>query len=857
MYSALIKLERAFHARNLRRLAKYLEKIAWFICDSDYDQCLANREIFVKFGAPLLMFQILTASTHSDLATALPPSDQTQADVMNIQSYCLSLLKAISFTFPNHDDYLLLTDDDIVELFPLLRNSLTFDPAVILIEEFLAFRDRGVNLSRVPNFFELTASLSEYQLAKFCRVLALCIFESEDLRAFFMDGMPPGDSSFNNHEEQSAAPHSPIPTSSSSSSPSSSYVLSAPLSRLSNIGKDEEEEADNDDNDGGISPHSKAAYLLLNMDRDRNQGLVRPSDYNQSLLVGTPKFLSRIVQIISKPLPPLPIKTDMSETNAAETAGASAPPQQEHFHELLVDTILHSFEDTEPPRSNLDDIVQLINQLDLVDSESSPPPDNGLENGPSAPAPQRMREVRIEIPLGPNVGDDVNFMNDGAAAAAVATILRHKLYTARYSYLTEVIFVLCTLLTGKRKADVQRQLAEMGLVPILSSLFDQLNFDPAHDRLVFQDLRRSGFDEMWNPEGLQSCPNCDCNPECSLKVQCLKLIQNFLSDDYNLTPAQPVIGATDRPAPSLSRFYKRLFFTPAELLSMRVKAQNTPRHMQCSGAHGLVYKIATTLLKQSPDSEYRQLLITCLEAFLRGSDPEDQIFVARLGILDFLVKAIVKEEGHVQIYFDLLSELMKFNPTLFFMFNFASELTFPIFAEVLGNNLVDSNVFLRSVILSLEKFSQDAMQPEKSKKAQYPFHSCKLFGFIEQHKSDLLYKLMSLFTVEEVNQENICCINTALMFMIAADNRSTLPLLIDSLRNYTPQPNQQRPSRFLNAIQNFQNLLWFWHEYYSYRGRFSLALQQSSRISFSRWLEIVERFHSLTSADLVASRRPQ
>lgn len=40
----------------------------------------------------------------------------------------------------------------------------------------------------------------------------------------------------------------------------------------------------------------------------------------------------------------------------------------------------------------------------------------------------------------------------------------------------QVLFVLCTLLGGRRKIDVQRRLADYQLVDILSTMFDRLSW---------------------------------------------------------------------------------------------------------------------------------------------------------------------------------------------------------------------------------------------------------------------------------------------------------------------------------------------------------------------------------------------
>ena len=75
----------------------------------------------------------------------------------------------------------------------------------------------------------------------------------------------------------------------------------------------------------------------------------------------------------------------------------------------------------------------------------------------------------------------------------------------------EVLFVLCTLLGGRRKIDVQRCLAELGLFDVLGAMFERLSWEsPAPDRQ--------------NPMERIHGPGCECNPESALRVQFLRVV---------------------------------------------------------------------------------------------------------------------------------------------------------------------------------------------------------------------------------------------------------------------------------------------------------------------------------------------
>lgn len=66
--------------------------------------------------------------------------------------------------------------------------------------------------------------------------------------------------------------------------------------------------------------------------------------------------------------------------------------------------------------------------------------------------------------------------------------------------------------------------------------------------------------------------------------------------------------------------------------------------------------------------------------------------------------------------------------------------------------------------------------------------------------------------MEDVNQENICCLNTALSLFILARSHGQLHVFIEALYRWEVA-NQQ-----IGLVTgNFLSLLKFWLEYYLYR----------------------------------------
>ncbi|CAM9567319.1 unnamed protein product, partial [Laminaria digitata] len=110
------------------------------------------------------------------------------------------------------------------------------------------------------------------------------------------------------------------------------------------------------------------------------------------------------------------------------------------------------------------------------------------------------------------------------------------------------------------------------------------------------------------------------------------------------------------------------------------------------------------------------------------------------------------------------------------------------------DNLVDSNVFMRSLVLSVEHGScrREDGGSVASQKAAAARRKGKgkregtegggaeqevptlLQGFLKQNTAQLVRDLMCVVNLETINHENICCLNTAVLILIFADRRGQL-----------------------------------------------------------------------------------
>jgi hypothetical protein len=147
-------------------------------------------------------------------------------------------------------------------------------------------------------------------------------------------------------------------------------------------------------------------------------------------------------------------------------------------------------------------------------------------------------------------------------------------------------------------------------------------------------------------------------------------------------------------------------------------------------------------------------------------------------------------------------------------------------------NLVDSNVFVRSMLLSGEKF---AKQPGVGTFGMADnFEMDRMGEFLTVNAVRLLKDLMTIVTLEDVNHENICCLNTAIVIFIFQHRRNRLAVVLDALRDH-----EQLSGKAGYVCSNFRSLLWFWIQYYTPRGRDRLSLEHSSDVKFEEWRDVV------------------
>ncbi|TRY66521.1 hypothetical protein DNTS_015900, partial [Danionella cerebrum] len=332
--------------------------------------------------------------------------------------------------------------------------------------------------------------------------------------------------------------------------------------------------------------------------------------------------------------------------------------------------------------------------------------------------------------------------------SSLATIpLRHRLPQSmkivhEIMYKVEVLYVLCVLLMGRQRNQartqitVHKMLAEFRLIPGLNNLFD---------KLIWRKFTASNHVVHGQNE------NCDCSPEISFKIQFLRLLQSFSDhheNKYLLLNAQELN--------ELSAISLKANIPEVEALV------NTDRSLVCDGKKGLLTRLLTVMKKEPPDSSFRFWQARAVESFLRGATSyADQMFLLKRGLLEHILFCIIdsgcKSRDVLQSYFDLLGELMKFNIDAFKRFNkyVNTEEKFQVFLTQINSSLVDSNMLVRCIVLSLDRFES---QTEDVKVVEVLSECCLLSYMARvENRLSFLFRLVNIINVQTLTQARPRC----------------------------------------------------------------------------------------------------
>lgn len=153
------------------------------------------------------------------------------------------------------------------------------------------------------------------------------------------------------------------------------------------------------------------------------------------------------------------------------------------------------------------------------------------------------------------------------------------------------------------------------------------------------------------------------------------------------------------------------------------------------------------------------------------------------------------------------------------------------------------------MLLSSEKFASEPVGPSQGVAVYYDMD--RMNEFLSVNVIRLLRDLMTVVGLDEVNHENICCLNTAIVILIFQYRRSRLPVVLDALRDH-----EDVSGKAGYICNNFRGLLWFWIQYYTPCGRDRLGLELSSDMDFEEWRHVVALLCADDGSDTALLRAP-
>ncbi len=431
---------------------------------------------------------------------------------------------------------------------------------------------------------------------------------------------------------------------------------------------------------------------------------------------------------------------------------------------------------TATPRNTANNSTATSNNSSNAPSMASSPSNSGLLLPPAASATGLTPTSTTTAPINRRLGRPFRSnSNNTTAMSRMNQPLRARNELKFHAMLLsphqiELVFVICTLLSGRRKLAVQKKLADYGLGDVLAVMYDRMSWEITHFNTP-------------NPFEHVHGPNCECTPESAIRVQFLRLVHNFYDRDF--------LGNNNK-LYVLSTLEKRFIAAEthfpyrggsAEGIISSIAGKNEVKDLLSSVAKdheiassssaiinpfelnlvekGLLTKIVLTLLKEKVDSPYRFWLSACVENFLRGGGPNAQLLILKTGALHSTIQHIIdncsekdtassisfvkggaimdhqqlimsalessmkpsasvssstqnnqdgdSNNNSLQTSFDFLGELVKGNADILqhlesYYLDQKPEL-FQKFLSIIMGNLVESNVFLRSLYLSMELLS--------------------------------------------------------------------------------------------------------------------------------------------------------
>lgn len=404
------------------------------------------------------------------------------------------------------------------------------------------------------------------------------------------------------------------------------------------------------------------------------------------------------------------------------------------------------------------------------------------------------------------------------------------------SSIIEVLFILSKLMFGTKKIQVQKRLKKAGIINVANKLYC---------------LLIKTMDSM--------------SPGQDMKIQILKLVINYLSrDSYNLdnklewiSQEEVLMMMKQEIYPALmansiytdletKKFAKEIAFIPTTIPLKKFNEYDetmlgsmTYDFKLIKDQRGFMSKIIQSFIEIGEESlnlnssNLRYWQASWIESFTRGWNPYLQLFIARSGILKILIKDIItiqtQDDANLQTAFDILGEMIRFNKrTILILESHIRKSDLQKFKDKWVTHLIDSNVFIRSLWLTLYKLTSENLSPDTESDSLFdcPFmNNSEIWSFANKSIGKIINGILSVIDYKTISQTNLSWLNTVIIIFIMAKKRGMLKKVINMLES--------------NEIRdNLKELLKRWDFSYSYRPRDSYSLQFTTRIEFNEFVLI-------------------
>jgi hypothetical protein len=639
-----------------------------------------EREIFVILGGVNQILRLFQSPflSNFDARTVSPIHFHRRSDLWNGIFF---FLREICFSIPTLGGKI-FTNNHISLFFTFLSHQSIFEGAINLLEEILSSRLEIFSLINVSNFYQLVDNFSIRELSHFCRVLSLLLFEPEDRQ--IMDSIHPLRSI-----ELLQLRRNRLARVSNLVEKNQSLILKLPnifekftqILKILNHGPTLEELFSRTVAQSPISQADILQYLSPN--RKSKEEWNHFNELHEIINSNECNDINDVDSSCESKKNDTNIIIDSNSNNNASISNGSTDHNISRNAENninMTEMFENLLQEQEINMSSFN--MSGMMNMNIVESQ---PGLNEVNNNNNLTSQSESNDRNRNTAI--NNNNNNNNKNETKEEKLYKNAKKEIQFYAMIlsPHQIELLFVLSTLLTGRRKLNIQITFFTMKLSTILSKMFDRMSWN-------INQFNTPNLTEHMHG------PGCECNAETAVRVQFLRLLYNCYDRDFFFNSSKSLLLSPTEIN------YLNTYCKDERLIDKNIKIFE-------GKDSGLLTKLIYSLQFQESGSIYRYWLSSCIESYLRGSSAYEQIFVAKSGLISSTIKYIIssgkRKDNSLQTSFSLLGELVKYNIfTLELVEESLNDFQFRQFINILMDNITESNLFIRSLFLSMESISK-------------------------------------------------------------------------------------------------------------------------------------------------------